>query len=59
MRSKRCALQNQGITLNFILFIYFVVVVAVVVCLLRVRYSLFMVVPSSSCRFPGTHANSD
>ena len=42
--------------LNFILFIYFVVVV---VCLLRIRYSLFMVVPSSSCRFPDTHANSD
>ena len=41
--------------LNFILFVYFVVVV----CLLRIRYSLFMVVPSSSCRFPGTHANSD
>ena len=58
MRSKRCALQNQGITLNFFLFFFFVVV-AVVVCLLRVRYSLFMVVPSSSCRFPGTHANSD
>ena len=31
----------------------------VVVCLLRIRYSLFMVVPSSSCRLPGTHANSD
>lgn len=43
---------------KFILFIYFVVV-AVVVCLLRIRYSFFLVVPSSSCRFPGTHVNSD
>ena len=51
-------IAKPGNHLKFFLFIYFVVV-AVVVCLLRVRYSLFMVVPSSSCRFPGTHANSD